>query len=79
MIQFSESIPDNYDDEAINSALQRLSVRQQRRQYSAAKGAGLLHKEPEGEIMSSSGETFYFIQSTVFTHIIMVCHRMYTE
>ena len=36
---------ENYNDEAINSALQRLSIRQQQRQYSAHKGAGLLHKE----------------------------------
>ena len=38
---------ENYNDEAINSALQRLSIRQQQRQYSAHKGAGILHKESQ--------------------------------
>ncbi len=59
---------DNYNDEAINSALHRLSVRQQQRQYSAHKGAGILHNSgrwsPQKLRLATSGKSRAFFRAT---------------
>ena len=59
---------ENYNDEAINSALQRLSIRQQQRQYSAHKGAGILHKESQRRPVTA-GIKHNNIHSYYFPHV----------
>lgn len=47
---FPESVPTQYDEEAINTALQRLAVRQQQRQYTANKASNILSQSQEDAI-----------------------------
>ena len=48
---FLAEYPDqHHDEEAINSALHRLAIRQQQRQYTANKGSNILANPPEGDL-----------------------------
>ena len=64
---------ENYNDEAINSALQRLSIRQQQRQYSAHKGAGILHKEGQRRPVTTGTWHKGLFTPNVFVCVSRVC------
>ena len=50
----TESLNTQYDEEAINTALQRLAMRQQQRQYTANNASNVLSQSKEGAIVSGS-------------------------
>ena len=50
----TEALNTQYDDEAINSALHRLAMRQQQRQYTANKASNVLSQSKEGAVVPST-------------------------